>query len=62
MHPLEEAAFLKLCGKLRAFLFVMDMDTFSLILSRLFFSAVEASDPVEKALTARALETSELEA
>ena len=40
----------------------MDMETFSLILSRLFFKAVEAREPVEKALTARALDTSELEA
>ena len=63
MHPLEEAAFLKLCGKLKAFLFVIDMETFSLILSRLFFrAAVDARDPVEKALTASAFDTREFEA
>lgn len=56
-----EAAFLKLWGKLfRAFRLVMDMDTFSLILSRLFLRALEARDPVLKALAARALDTREL--
>lgn len=62
MHLLTEAAFLKLCGRDNEFLLFMDMDTFSLIVSRLFFSALDVNELVEKAFAARALETSELEA